>query len=246
MSLDERGWANLGPLLEPGELAGLRAALDGWARDATPSAYGLLHNNLWLVLPAFAALVRDGRIAGRVQRLLGVDSVQLFQDNLVWKLPGNPTEIQWHQDFSYWPLDRPAGLTTWLALDDADEERGAMAFVPGSHRWGERAPADFIRGTGQPSNPNLLPLDPDGRAVEPALARAGELIVHHPLVWHRSGPNRSAQPRRAWTATWVLPEVRWATEHAPHPFLWSLRPADGAPLQGPTFPVLGPSELEGR
>ncbi len=237
--LAERGWENLGPFLEEGEIEALRAALAGWSERARPNAYGLLHHNLWWELPAFEALVREGRLARRVQDLLGVSRVQLFQDNLVCKLPGNPTEIQWHQDFSYWPLDRPLGLTTWLGLDDADAENGAMCFVPGSHRWGERTPADFIRGSGQPPIPGLLPLDPEAHPQELALARAGELLVHHPLVWHRSGPNLSQRPRRAWTVTWVLPEVRWRKAHAPHPYNWSLGPEEGSAVVGEGFPVFG-------
>lgn len=239
MSFEAKGWERLGVVLEAGEVDELRQAIEAWAPTAPANEYGLLFNNLWCALPAFQRLVLDGRVAAQARAALGVEAVQLFQDNLVCKVPGNLTEIQWHQDYSYWPLDAPRGITTWLALDDADEENGALAYVPGSHLWGERAPADFIRGTGQPALPGLIPMDPEGRVTALGIARAGELLVHHPLVWHRSGPNRSARPRRAWTATWIVPGTRWALGHAPHPYTWSLRPQDGAVVEGELFPVFG-------
>ncbi len=232
----------MGTLLDAEELAALRGELEAWAQTAPVSGYGLLYHNLWRALPGFRRLVEDGRIAARVRAVLGQagrGGVVFFQDNLVCKLPGNPTEIQWHQDFSYWPLDRPLGLTTWLALDDADAPNGAMELVPGSHLEGERAPADFIRGSGQPAIPGLPPMAPEGRARAIQAARAGELCFHHPLVWHRSGGNATARPRRAWTVTWLLPEVRWSPAHAPHPYNWALQPEEGAAVRGELFPVFG-------
>ena len=232
----QEGEVSLGLLIEAAELEALRIELDAWAKDAPVNAYGLLYHNLWQVLPGFRCLVENGRLAQSLMTLLQIPEIRLFQDNLVCKLPGNPTEIQWHQDYSYWPLDRPAGITAWLALDDTDAENGAMWHIPGSHHWGERAPTDFIQGSKQPLLPGLPPMDPEGRPRMLASAQAGELRVHHPLNWHRSGPNLSHRPRRAWTTTWILPEVCWAPAHAPHPYLWSLSPEQGKALSDfPTF-----------
>jgi ectoine hydroxylase-related dioxygenase (phytanoyl-CoA dioxygenase family) len=232
------GFGSFGPLLEPKELEQLRGELDDWASTAVPNPYGLLHHNLWTVLPGFRRLVEDGRIATRVCDILDLDSVVFFQDNLVVKLPGNPTQIQWHQDYSYWPLDRPWGLTTWLALDPVDALNGGLRFVAGSHQWGERSPADFFEGSGQPALSGLAPLEPDQHPSVCPSVMPGELCFHHPLVWHCSGPNHRERPRRAWTATWVHPSVRWRPAHAPHPDVWRLGVQDGDMVRGPTFPEL--------
>jgi len=230
------GWSNLGPALGPSALEALRAELDAWAPGAPRNDYGLLYHNLWWVLPGFRALVEEGEIAARILDATGIDELLLFQDNLVCKLPGNPTEIQWHQDASYWPLSGWRGVTSWLCLDDADLDNGAMEHIPGSHGWGVRAPADFIRGAGQPVDPALPPLEPEGKPRITAHARAGELLIHHPLLWHRSGPNRGARPRRAWSVNWIAPDLRWDLGHAPHPYAWALRPPDGGPVEGERFP----------
>ena len=236
MSWDRDGWARLGVVLEPGELEALRAELDAWAPSAPTNAYGLLFHNLWWELPGFRRLVASGEIARKILDATNHNELVLFQDNLVCKLPGNPTEIQWHQDASYWPLSGWQGVTSWLCLDDADAVNGAMEHVPGSHRWGVRAPADFIRGAGQPDDSGLPPLEPEGRPRIVADARAGELLIHHPLLWHRSGPNQSSRPRRAWSVNWISPDLRWDLAHAPHPYTWALSPPDGGPVQGERFP----------
>lgn len=233
------GFCSAGIVLAGREVAALRAEVDAWAQGVTPGAYGLIQHNLWTILPEFRRLVEDGRVAAAAREILGAARVILFQDNLVCKVPERPVEIQWHQDFSYWPLDRPDGITTWLALDDAEEEDGAMVYVPGSHLRGERQAADFIRGTGQPKQAGMDLIRPEGEATAVGAARAGELLLHHPLVWHRSGPSRRGRPRRAWTATWITPEVRWDPGHAPHPYNWSLQPQAGEAVQGAVFPAFG-------
>ncbi len=165
----------------------------------------------------------------------------LFQDNLVWKRPGAGARIEWHQDYSYWPLSSPAGLTLWIALDAADVADGCIHYLPGTHRLGERAPQDFVAGARQGARPDLEPLDARGREHEavPVRAAPGDAIAHDPLVWHMSPPNRSQRERRALTVSWIEPSNRWAPAHAPHPYNYLLAPREGANVTGELFPVFG-------
>lgn len=219
----------------------LHRALDAWpGRDAATGTYGILKNNVWREVPDVARLIDDGALAAIACELLGAAEIVLFQDNLVWKPPGG-ARIEWHQDYSYWPLDRPAGVTLWIALDDADAANGCMHYLPGTHLMGERQPADFISGTGQPQRGDLPPLE--WRAREPdavaAAVRAGQVVAHHPLVWHMSPANASHRVRRALTLTWILPTATWDPDHAPHPYLYALRPAAGERVAGEMFPRFG-------
>jgi ectoine hydroxylase-related dioxygenase (phytanoyl-CoA dioxygenase family) len=248
--LARQGFASLGQLLDPAAVAQLNAELDQRAAEGLePCEYGILSNNAWEWHRGFEALIREGPLAAMASDLLGSPEVVLFQDNLVWKTPGTPTRLEWHQDYSYWPLSGPEGLTMWLALDDADPDNGCLHFLPGTHLLGERQPADFVRGAGQPPLPGLEPLDWERREHEAvgAPARAGELLVHHPFVWHMSPANHSTRHRRAWTLTWIRADVRWDPEHAPHPFNYQLLPERGAPVEGPRFPRFGgPNVSRGR
>ena len=154
------------------------------------------------------------------------------------KVPGTTATIQWHQDYSYWPLDTAEGVTLWVTLDDADLDNGCLRYIPGSHRAGERQPADFIRGTGQPPRPGLPPMDANTRGHEAvdAPARAGEVLAHHALIYHMSGPNLSTRQRRGWSLNFVPAHARWTPDHAPHPYNYALMPARGAELTGERFP----------
>lgn len=234
----EHGWVNLGSRIGGARLEAIADAIDDYEGSAPVNPYGLLCNNLWLRQTACESEIRDGWLARLACELLDVDELVLFQDNLVAKLPNTRASIQWHQDYSYWPLDAPAGITLWLSIDAATNQNGCLQYIPGSHLGGERQPASFIIGAGQPPRSDLPPLDADARAAEAvhAQTRPGELIAHHPFVFHMSGPNPTRQPRRAWTMTFIRPEVRWSPEHAPHPFNHELGPASGAQVLGDQFP----------
>lgn len=236
---ETRGFTELGPILDTTVVAELKQALDGWlGREPAKSAYGVLRNNVWARVPEFERALRASPLARLAAELTGEEGLVLFQDNVIWKPPGTVGPVEWHQDFAYWPLDRPRGVTLWIALDDATVENGCLHYVPGTHREGERAATDFIAGTNQPRRSDLPPLDPRGREVVAMPIVAGSALAHDPLVWHTSPGNRTQGERRAWSLTLVSPSVRWDPDHAPHPFNWELRPAKGTALEGALFPRL--------
>ncbi len=234
----QRGVVRLGTVLEAAEVERLRAALDDLRATRTASAAGMIVHDTWRLAPDCEAVVRAPALARLACRLLGRTQVTLFQDNLVWKLPGS-TSIEWHQDYSYQPLSTPAGITLWLSLDHTTPESGCLHYVPGSHRLGECAPADFVAGSGQPRRDDLPPLDIDAHrdAIEAFPTTPGELLAHHPLVWHMSPENQTAVHRRAISINWLAADVRWQPTHAPHPYNYALAPADDDPLDGARFPV---------
>lgn len=234
------GFARAGRLLDDVAVAALQAACAQARATTSPSDYGLIMHDAWRELPAFERALRAGPVGRLGRALLGADEVVLFQDHVVWKPPATPAEVSWHQDRGYWPLEACRGLTVWVALDDADAGNGCLSYLPGTHRLGERRAADFTPGAAQPARPDLPPIDAAGREREVVTCpvRAGEALVHDPLVWHMSPPNASARDRRAWSITLVGPEARWAPARAPHPYNWSLQPVPGAPLDPSRFPRL--------
>ncbi len=199
--------------------------------------YGVIVHNVWESSDAFAAFLREGSLAALARDALEQREVVLFQDHAVWKPPGGDVALAWHQDYSYWPLSAPRGITCWLALDDGDDASGCLRYLPGTHREGERSPAEFFPGAVQPAREGLPPLDVTGREAEAVRVpvTAGDVLLHHPLVWHMSPPNHSQRHRRAYSTSWIAPDVTWDPGHAPHPFLWQLRPRPEAPVEGPRF-----------
>jgi ectoine hydroxylase-related dioxygenase (phytanoyl-CoA dioxygenase family) len=236
MTLAADGFAAIGRVLDDDDLAALRAAADALTGAAAPGPYGRIVHDPWRRAPAFAE--RVARAAPAAIAAAG-HALVLFQDHVIAKTPGATGAIHWHQDYAYWPLDAPAGLTLWIALDDADGDNGCLRYRPGTHRLGERRAADFVDGGAtMPRRPDLAPLDDDlggGDAIAvPVLA--GHAIVHHPLVWHMSAGNASSRPRRAWSITWLAPDVRWDPAHAPHPFTVMSSRQRGDALDPERFP----------
>lgn len=233
----EHGFEHLGRLLSAEQVEALRQASDKPLRHrASPGAYGQIWHNPWPELPLLKKTIVE-TLAPAAARVLGADQVILFQDHLINKSPGTDA-VQWHQDYSYWPLDSPAGLTLWVALEDADLDNGCLHYIPGTHLLGERQPANFFIDAKQSKRPELPDLDAESRRGEAVAvaAGAGDVLAHHPLVWHMSPANRSHRQRHAWSITFLVPDVRWAPEHAPHPFGYQLQTRPGDSLPEDQFP----------
>jgi hypothetical protein len=118
--------------------------------------------------------------------------VALYRAFLMNKHAGGGSNLPWHQDGGdFWGLDRDPTLQVWTALDDAPRGGGCVEVVPGSHRPGLATPLGGVV-------PREL-LDRAGaeeRAV-PLPAVAGEVLLIHNHVWHRSGRTSTGKARRA-------------------------------------------------
>lgn len=229
------GFVAVRDALDPAAVQAVRDAMAALDLDAGPSGYGRIVHDTWRHSAALGERLLRGPLPALAAEALGEAPV-LFQDHLVDKTPGTVSPVRWHQDYSYWPLADARGVTMWVALDEAYVENGCLHYVPGTHRLGERQPADFIAGAHQPMRAQLPPLDVDPGAAVAIPARAGDVLLHDPLTWHFSPGNRSGRPRRAWSISWVTASARWDPDHAPHPYLWTLAPVRGAALDPERFP----------
>ncbi len=113
------------------------------------------------------------------------------------------TYLPWHQDGGlFWGLDRDPTLQVWTALDDAPEDAGCVEVFPGSHKGGLARP---VGGVVPPDIVNTT------RAEQEALllpAKAGEVLLIHNHLWHRSNVNKTGKPRRAFTVCYMNDETR--------------------------------------
>lgn len=202
------------------------------------NAYGVLRNNVWRARPLFADVLRTHSLPTLAMDLLDCDEVLCFQDNVICKVPRTIDSVAWHQDYSYWPLSAPLGITLWVSLTDATPDNGCMWFIQGSHHLGERCPTNFITHSNQPLRADLPPLDLNDAPNAPRAfpTQCGDVIAHHPLVWHQSPANLTPFWRCAWSITFVRAEVRWNPDHAPHPYNHTLNPERGRHLQSNHFP----------
>jgi phytanoyl-CoA hydroxylase len=168
------------------EQAAFELAL-GDASDGPLSYRPMMH----LASPELTAVATDRRWAPIVLPLLGTGDARLYWEQAVAKPPQARTELPWHQDNGYTPLVPEEYVTCWLALDDADVDNGCLWVIPGSHRQGT---VRHRNGAG----PFRVGYDgPDVDGV-PVPVRRGSVLVFSSLLMHRSGPNTTDRPRRAW------------------------------------------------
>lgn len=156
--------------------------------------------------------------------LLGEPGV-LFQDLLLVKRQGQK-EFPWHQDFGYWPVDRPLGVVFWVPLQASDGESGALRFAAGSHRLGPRPVVDLHDGAPQDRDADLA-FDPNRWPTLAPTYAAGDAVAFTPVTFHASPAMRRPGERAAWSCIFLSPRARWSHAHAPNHPLCKIVP-DGA------------------
>ena len=167
---------------------------------------------------------------------------KLFQDLIIWKPPFKelpkhpPRKVEWHQDYSYWPLNKPLGVTIWIALDESSSNNGTMCYIPKSHEWGECQATLYGLNNSYKEENELPQLQLNNAPQEMIHCFEGEGIAHHPLCCHMSDINRSNEHRRAWSLTFVSPKIKWDPDHAPHPLNHQLDPSQKQILNASRFP----------
>jgi phytanoyl-CoA hydroxylase len=235
--LRAHGWARLGVRLDPAGCAALRAAADALMLGAAPvdgifyqhdSATGayedLVYGQGWVGpspsyrkleklerVSAFRTWIEDPRLEPVVRAVIPGD-VALYRAVLWTKAAAGGMDLPWHQDGGrFWGLDRQPELTVWTALDDAPAEAGCVEVIDGSHAGGlATAEGGTIPATlTAPVEADALPL--------PVVA--GEVLLLHNLVWHRSRRNRTGQPRRALSVCYMPAQTRCTRKRDPRRFV---------------------------
>ena len=103
-----------------------------------------------------------------------------------------------HQDNFYWCFNNPNVITIWMALSDVSLSNGALYYYPGSHKHGlfPHSPSN-TPGSSQYINDIDSILDHKKKVyVE---LKKGDVLIHHSLVVHGSGPNTSNKARKGFT-----------------------------------------------
>jgi phytanoyl-CoA hydroxylase len=152
--------------------------------------------------PCFRAWL-ENRVFERVARAVLGDAIAIYRATLFTKSAQGGTVLPWHQDGgSFWGLDRDPELQIWTALDDAPAASGCVEVVDASHMAGLATP---LGGT----IPREIALERGAEARSlPLPARAGEVLLIHNYLWHRSGNNSTGLPRRAFTVSYITAATR--------------------------------------
>jgi phytanoyl-CoA hydroxylase len=139
----------------------------------------------------------------RVARAHMAGDLSLYRAILFNKAASGGSDIPWHQDGGQlWGLSDAPTLQIWTALDDATPDSGCLEFLPGSHRAGLATPLGGVVPA------SLVTLADAERQAVPVPVRAGEALLIHNWVWHRSARNRPGQRRLAFSACYMSSNTR--------------------------------------
>jgi phytanoyl-CoA hydroxylase len=151
-----------------------------------------------------------------IARALSKEGVALYRAVLFNKNAAGGTLLPWHQDGGkMWGIDRDPAFQIWVALDDSPVEAGCLEIIPGSHKDGLATPL------GGMVPQSIVDERLAGSAkTEHLPARAGEAILLHNYLWHRSGTTCTGRPRRALSICYLDAATRCVRKrHAPRAFV---------------------------
>jgi hypothetical protein len=155
----------------------------------------------------FKQITQNERTAA-ISRDLGFRDPRCLQSMVICKQPEIGGAVPPHQDSTFLYTEPPSAVGFWYALEDATRENGCLSFARGSHR---RAPVRrrFVRmpegGTGFVENEgSKFPkdLETEGESEEVYTmeeVKAGDLVVIHGNVLHKSEKNLSNRSRFIYT-----------------------------------------------
>ena len=237
----EHGWARLGRVATDETLDDLRARADAimlgqvtypglfFQIDAPTGRYDDLTYGKGYEGPSLAyrkieKLEKDpiyrawleNALFGRIARaVLGDHGVAIYRAVLFAKGSQGGSALPWHQDAGvFWGLDRDPCLQIWTALDHVPLESGPVEVVDRSHLRGLATPLGGVV-------PHNVLARHDAESSAMAIpARAGEALLIHNYLWHRSGMNHTGKPRRAFTVCYLDARTQCRrTRRAPREFV---------------------------
>jgi ectoine hydroxylase-related dioxygenase (phytanoyl-CoA dioxygenase family) len=139
----------------------------------------------------------------KIARKVIQDDVVIYRALIFAKAANGGSNLPWHQDGGkFWGLDRDPELQIWTALDDVPIDSGCVEVFPGSHLAGLATPLGGVVPDKQ-----LSERTPEAHALA-IPARAGDIILIHNHLWHRSGVNKTPSPRRAFTVCYMSAATR--------------------------------------
>jgi phytanoyl-CoA hydroxylase len=214
---EERGYARIGRVLSDEAVAALGARVDDlmnarvryeglfFQRDSATGRYeDLVFAKGWqgpsldyrkIEKLELDPLFRDwmqNALFERIARALVAGPISLYRAVLFTKSASGGTALPWHQDGGkFWGVDPAPTLQIWTALDDCPVAAGCLEVIPASHHAGLVTPEGGVIGARA-----LDAVDGAGRSIS-VPARAGEALLIHNHLWHRSGVNRTGRRRSA-------------------------------------------------
>ena len=172
----------------------LRRKLEAFERGTGAPLKGALRHKSHLLFTWLADLVRNAKIVDAVEDLYG-PNLLCWTTNFFIKEARNPAFVSWHQDSTYWGLDKPDVVTAWVALTPSNKANGAMEFIPGTHTKDQIPHRDTFAKNNLLTRGQEVAVEVDASQAVAIELEPGEISLHHVRLVHGSPPNPSDDRR---------------------------------------------------
>ena len=185
----------------------IRRRLEEFEGETGGPLKGALRHKSHLLFTWLAELVRNNHILDAIEDLYG-PNLFCWTTNFFIKEANNPAFVSWHQDSTYWGLDRPDVVTAWVALTPSNEANGAMGFMPGTHKKDQIPHRDtFAKNNLLTRGQEIAVAVNEDDAVTIEL-EPGEMSLHHVRLVHGSPPNPSNDRRIGFAIRYIPTSVK--------------------------------------
>ena len=142
--------------------------------------------------PVFESLAKSDAIVGPVAELLG-GTVRFDHSKLNFKHPHAKAEINWHQDWAFYPHTNDDILAVGIMIEDCPLESGPLMVLPGSHKgpiYDHHNDGVFAGGV------DAVELEDQLSNAVNLTGSAGSITIHHVRMLHasRNCTNHSTRP----------------------------------------------------
>lgn len=159
-----------------------------------------------ILIPSVYQAVTSKPVLDRVAEVLGEDLFLLSVDVFI-KAPRSQKIVNWHQDGNYWGFDPFEITTAWIAVTDATPQNGCMQFAPQTHH--DRLDhVETFGGNSALSRGQEIDMSFHRKGVIENVLKTGQFSLHHCLLAHYSGENKTDLPRIGLAARFMPTHIR--------------------------------------
>ncbi|MEO8740093.1 MAG: phytanoyl-CoA dioxygenase family protein [Casimicrobiaceae bacterium] len=184
----------------------IRARLEAFEKMTGGPLKGDLRHKSHLLFPWLNDVVRDSNIVDAIEDLYG-PNLLCWSTNFFIKEAANPAFVSWHQDSTYWGLNKPDVVTAWVALTSSNTANGAMGFIPGTHTADQIPHRDTFAKDNLLTRGQEVAVDVDTSSAVTIELEPGEISLHHVRLVHGSPANPSNDRRIGFAIRYIPTSV---------------------------------------
>jgi chlorinating enzyme len=193
-------------VMSEADAAELRARLEAFEAKAGGPLKGDLRHKSHLLFAWLGDLVRNNHIVDAIEDLHG-PNLLCWTTNFFIKEAHNPAFVSWHQDSTYWGLDKPDVVTAWIALTPSHKANGAMGFMPGTHTSDQIPHRDTFAQNNLLTRGQEVAVEVNEDEAVTIELQPGEMSLHHVRLVHGSPPNPSDDRRIGFAIRYIPTSV---------------------------------------